>query len=102
MEEETYNKEQLDSRFRSLEEKNDAWSADIIKAIMESKKASEDRHVEQMERYDVLEEKIDPLLKIYDGAGFVKSFFTGAGSIVLSIGAIGAAILYFANWIRHG
>lgn len=102
MPEDTYTKEEFDNRFRSMVEKNDAWSADIMRAISESQTASEVRHTEQMERYDVLEEKIDPLLKIYDGAGFVRSFFTGAGTIVLSIGATGAGILYLVNWIRHG
>ncbi len=95
MPDETYSKMELDQRFKSLEEKNDAWSADILRAIEKS-------HTEQMKRYDDLDTKIDPVLKLYNGGGVLGTLLINAGKLVLAIGAIGAFGLYIVNWIRHG
>lgn len=100
MPDETYSKAELDQRWQTFTEKNDAWSADILKAIEKNNTDSVERHEEQLERYDTLENKIDPLLKIYDGAGFVKSFFVAGGTVVVSLSAMGAALLYIVHWIR--
>ncbi len=92
---ETYTKGELDQKFRSFEEKNDAWSADIMRAIEKS-------HAEQMERHDLTDAKIDPLIEIYDGAMFARKFIIGLSTIVLSIAAVGGGMYWVVNWIRHG
>lgn len=95
MPEDTYTKVELDKRFKSMEEKNDAWSATIMKAI-------ENSHKEQMERYDLLDKKIDPMLQVWDGTGLLGRVILSAGKLALSLGAIGAFLVYIINYIRHG
>jgi hypothetical protein len=46
--------------------------------------------------------RIDPIEKVFEGTSFITKFIAGLSSLVIAVGAIGAAILYTVNWIRHG
>ncbi len=54
------------------------------------------------EAFQSLEKRIDPLLEAYDSVLFGKKFLVGLATIIGSITAIGAAILWIVNYIRHG
>lgn len=49
-----------------------------------------------------MEERIAPILEVYDGALFAKKFVIGLSILILAIGAIGGGVIYAFNWVRHG
>lgn len=49
-----------------------------------------------------MEQRMAPILEVYDGALFAKKFVIGLSILILAIGAIGGGVIYAVNWIRHG
>lgn len=48
-----------------------------------------------------INEKLDPVVRAYDGFLFSKSFLLGLASVVVAIGAIGAGILSLIEAATH-
>lgn len=46
-------------------------------------------------------EEIRPLLEIYNGGRFARSFIVGTGTVVGSIVAIGVGMYAILEWVRH-
>lgn len=46
-------------------------------------------------------DEIRPLLEIYNGGKFARSFIIGVGTLVGSIVAIGVGMYTLLQWIRH-
>lgn len=54
-----------------------------------------------LDRLQVLDKKIDPIVEAYDSVLLSKKFIVGIAGFVTAVVALGAGIIWTATFIRH-
>lgn len=73
-----------------------------LQKLSDNFKSLDERFKEMGSRFKSLEDNVAPLTQAYQSVLFGKKFVVGIAVVISSIAAIGAAVLYIVNYVRHG